>query len=175
MNLFKIGDFQVTIIHLILLLIIIILIVGIIAYRFNHRKQTKASQYMDNECMIYNKKGILKFLARKGGKFTNPTVVVVEIRNLSYLYINYAKRNKLLYQISDHLTKGLTKRETISRIEFDKFLIVFNDRSKEEVKAQCQIMEKRLDEMTIDGYGMYDFYVYYGISVSCTHLRAHET
>lgn len=163
MNLFKIGDFQVTLIHLILLFITIILIVGIIAYRFNHRKQTKASQYMDNECMIYNKKGILKFLARKGGKFTNPTVVVVEIRNLSYLYINYAKRNKLLYQISDNLTKGLTKRETISRIEFDKFLIVFNDRSKEEVKAQCQIMEKRLDEMTIDGYGMYDFYVYYGI------------
>ncbi|MDE5546578.1 MAG: EAL domain-containing protein [Anaeroplasmataceae bacterium] len=163
MNLFKIGDFQVTIVHLILLFIIIILIVGIIAYRFNHRKQTKASQYMDNECMIYNKKGILKFLARKGGKFTNPTVVVVEIRNLSYLYINYAKRNKLLYQISDYLTKGLKKSETISRIEFDKFLIVFNDRSKEEVKAQCQIMEKRLDEMTIDGYGMYDFYVYYGI------------
>ncbi|MDE6407845.1 MAG: EAL domain-containing protein [Anaeroplasmataceae bacterium] len=163
MNLFKIGNFQVTLVHLILLILIIVLIVAIIAYRFNHRKQTKASQYMDNECMIYNKKGIIKFLSRKGGKFTNPTVVVVEIRNLSYLYINYAKRNKLLYQISDHLTKGLTKRETISRIEFDKFLIVFNDRSKEEVKAQCQIMEKRLDEMTIDGYGMYDFYVYYGI------------
>lgn len=163
MNLFKIGDFQVTIVHLIMLILIIVLIVAIVAYRFNHRKQTKASQYMDNECMIYNKKGILKFLARKGGKFTNPAVVVVEIRNLSYLYINYPKRNKLLYQISDHLTKGLKKSETISRIEFDKFLIVFNDRSKEEIKAQCQIMEKRLDEMTIDGYGMYDFYVYYGI------------
>lgn len=163
MNLFKIGNFQVTIVHLVMAIMIVVLIVAIIAYRFNHRKQTKASQYMDNECMIYNKKGILKFIERKGNKFSNPTVVCVEIRNLSYLYINYTKRVKLLYDIADSLTKGLTKQETISRIEFDKFLVILEGRSKDEVKEICIKMEDRLDHMTIEGYGMYDFYIDFGI------------
>ncbi len=163
MNLFKIGDFQVTMTHLIVAFVAIILIIAVIAYRYNHRKQTKVSQYMDNECLIYNKKGIVKFMDKKAKKFNNPTVVVVEIRNLSYLYMNYSKRNKLMYEIANHLTSGLSKIETISRIEFDKFLIIFDDRDKEKVKEQCVILEERLDKMTIDDYGMYDFYVYYGI------------
>ncbi len=163
MNLFKIGDFQVTTIHLIYAILVVIILVAIISYRFNHRKQTKVSQYMDNECLIYNKKGIVKFIEKKAKKFDNPTVVVVEIRNLSYLYINYAKRNKLMYEIANHLTSGLSKVETISRIEFDKFLIIFDNRDKEKVKEQCVILEERLDKMTIEGYGMYDFYIYYGI------------
>lgn len=77
--LFKIGSFEVTVGILVAAILILVLIVAIIAYRFNHRKQAKAAMLMDNECLIYNKKGLEKYLQRKHKKFSNPTLVVAEI------------------------------------------------------------------------------------------------
>ncbi len=161
--LFKIGSFEVTVGILVAAILILVLIVAIIAYRFNHRKQAKAAMLMDNECLIYNKKGLEKYLQRKHKKFSNPTLVVAEIENLGYLYMNYDKRSKLLYNISNCMTKGLTKREVVARTDFEKFTIVFENRSKEDIKAICQKIEANLDKMPIEGYGMYDFYLSFGI------------
>ncbi|MDE6655379.1 MAG: EAL domain-containing protein, partial [Anaeroplasmataceae bacterium] len=161
--LFSIGSFEVTLAILIAAIVILILLVSIIAYRFNHRKQTKASQYMDNECLIFNKKGLERVLKKKAGKFSNPTVMVVEIHNLNYLYMNYSRRSKLMYDISDCLTRGLFNKEIVSRIEFNKFLLVLDERDKEEVKTLCQSIESRLVKMEIVGFGMYDFYLNFGI------------
>ena len=148
---------------LIIVLVIIIVLVAIIAYRYNHRKQARASQYMDNECLIYNKKGLEKYIQKKKKKFSNPTVLVVEMRNLSYLYMNYSKRSKLMYDITDCLTKGLAKHEMISRIEFDKFFLILDNKEKEDIRTMCQSMERRLVEMQIEDFGMYDFYLYFGV------------
>lgn len=161
--LFTMGKFEVTLTILILVLVVIIVLVAIVAYRYNHRKQAKASQYMDNECLIYNKKGLEKYLQRKKKKFSNPTVMVVEMRNLSYLYMNYSKRSKLMYDITDCLTKGLSKYEVISRIEFDKFFLILDNKEKEDIRSMCQSMERRLVEMQIEDFGMYDFYLYFGV------------
>lgn len=161
--LFTMGSFEITLTILIIVLVIIIVLIAIIAYRYNHRKQAKASQYMDNECLIYNKKGLEKYLQKRIGKFSNPTVLVVEMRNLSYLYMNYSRRSKLMYDITDCLTKGLSKYEMISRIEFDKFFLILDKKAKEDVRAICQSMERRLVEMPIEDFGMYDFYLNFGV------------
>lgn len=67
--LFAMGSFEITLTILIIVLVIIIVLVAIIAYRYNHRKQARASQYMDNECLIYNKKGLEKYIQKRRRSF----------------------------------------------------------------------------------------------------------
>ena len=161
--LFTLGSFEVTPTILVLTIVAVLLLVALVCYRFNHRKQTKVAQFMDNECHIYNKKGIAKFISKKGKKFSNPTIVVVEIRNLSYLYISCQKRNKMMYDVANQMVSGLKKKETAGRIEFDKFVLILDGKSPEEIKELCAKLDRRLDTMNIDGFGMYDFYIYFGI------------
>ena len=87
--LFKIGNFEVTLPILVYVSWVVIVIIAIIAYRKNHRIQTRVSRYMDNESGIFNYKGLEKSLNKKWKSFSDPTTMVIEIRNLEYLYSNY--------------------------------------------------------------------------------------
>ena len=51
----------------------------------------------------------------------------------------------------------------ISRIEFDKFFLILDNKEKEDIRTMCQSMERRLVEMQIEDFGMYDFYLYFGV------------
>ena len=135
--LFDIGGFEINTVNLSILILLVILVLAFVFYRYNHRKQAKAANLMDSECRIYNEKGLEKFLKLKGKKFSNPTIVVVHIRNLNYLYINYHNHESLMYEIANSLLVGLDKIEVIARIEFDKFIIVYDNKSKDQVKENC--------------------------------------
>ena len=161
--LFSIGDFDVTISMLIYTAIILIIIIALLSYRWNHRMQTKVAGYMDNETDLFNKRGLDKFFKRKHKKFSNPTLVVVEIRNLQYLYTNYLKRNLLMSKISDELVKGLSKKETAGRIEFNKFLLVLDNKNRDQIKEICHKIEERFDNIILPEYGKYNYYLYFGI------------
>lgn len=161
--LFKIGDFEVTVNVIIYFAIAIFLIIALISYRYNHRVQTKVSQFMDNECNIYNKAGLEKYIKKQGRKFSNPTVVVVEIRNLNYIYTNYSKRYTLMYHIANELLLGLDKIESVGRIEFNKFVVVYNGKNREEIKEICNKIEDRFDNLILENYGKYNFYLYFGV------------
>lgn len=172
--LFKIGDFEVNSINLTIFILILILIIAVICYRFNHRKQTKAALYMDNECGIYNEKGLEKYLNLKHKKFSNPTIVVVHIKNLNYLYVNYSNHDLLMYKITDMLLAGLDKLEIVSRIGFNKFVIVYDNKSKEQIKNNCLEIENRIDNLVLPNYGKYNFYVSYGIYENAPLANSHD-
>lgn len=161
--LFDIGGFEINTVNLSILILLVILVLAFVFYRYNHRKQAKAANLMDNECRIYNEKGLEKFLKLKGKKFSNPTIVVVHIRNLNYLYVNYHNHESLMYEIANSLLAGLDRIEVVARIEFDKFIIVYDNKSKDQVKENCVSIEERIDNLVLDGYGKYNFYIYYGI------------
>lgn len=161
--LFTIGDFEVTATILALGIFAVVLLIAIIAYRVNHRIQQKAAKYMDDECLIYSQKGLEKFLKKKGKKLSNPTIVVVEFKNLNYLYTNYDKRNKLMLQIADELLKGLDKNEVAGRMEFNKFPIIFEGKNRDEIFDKCVSIEKKFEDISVAGYGKYDFDIAFGI------------
>ncbi len=161
--LFKIGNFEVSTPILISFILIIVVIVAFILYRLNHRTQTRASQYMDNECSIFNKLGLVRYIKERGKHISNPTLVVVEIRNLLMLYTSCENRGQIVYQISDLLVHGLGKNETIARIEFNKFAILFENHSRDQIKEYAQKVCESLDSMRIENYGTYNFYIYFGI------------
>lgn len=161
--LFKIGDYEITLPMILLAGLCLILFIAIIAYRFNHRTQQKATKYMDDESLIYNKKGLEKYFKKKRRRFSNPTLVVVEIRNLNYLYSNNQKRNKLLLNITDKFLGGLKSIEVVGRVEFNKFLIAYNKLDREQVKEKCIAIEKKFDDFVFEEYGQFDFNVYFGI------------
>ena len=114
--LFKIGDFEVTLPILVYTVWALIILIAIISYRRNHRIQTRVSRYMDNESGVFNYKGLEKKLSKKWKSFSDPTAMVIEIRNLEYLYSNYPYQSRLIYNITDVILSGFTKKEIDARI-----------------------------------------------------------
>lgn len=161
--LFQIGDFGITLEMLILGGACIILLIALIAFTVNYRTQMKVSLNMDTECNVYNKKGLEIFLKKHRKKISNPILLLVEIENLEYLYRNYPKRVKLMVGITDQLLKGLGKNETLARVSFEKFILVLENKSREEIKALAAELDERLDGLELAGYGKYNFYLSYGV------------
>lgn len=161
--LFKIGDYEITLTVLLFAALILMFFIVIIAYRYNHRTQQKATKYMDDEALVYNKKGLEKYFKKNRRKFSNPTLVVVEIRNLDYLYTNNQKRNKLILSITDKFLAGLKSIEVVGRIEFDKFLIAYTKLEREQIKEKCLMIERRFNNFVFEEYGQFDFNLFFGI------------
>lgn len=160
--LFQIGDFGITLEMLIIGGACIILLIALIAFTVNYRTQMKVSLNMDTECNVYNKKGLEIFLKKNRNKISNPVLLLVKIENLDYLYRNYPKRVKLMVGITDHLLKGLGKHETLARVSFEKFILVLENKSREEIKALVTDLDERLDALELADYGKYNFYLSYG-------------
>lgn len=162
-GIFKIGTFDVTIEMIIIAIQVVIIIIALIAYRSNYRTQMRVSLLMDVEANVYSKNGLEVYLKKKRKKFSNPTLVVVEISNLDALYTNYQQRHKLMLQISDTILKGLSKTETIARVEFNRYMIVYNDRGRDDIKQFCKEIEQRFDDLYFEHYGKYNFNLVFGI------------
>ena len=112
----------------------IVIILAVVFFRVNTKTQMKVSFNMDDETNVYNLKGLDIYISKNQKKYTNPTLAVVEIKNLAIIYKAHSKKRELMIRIADLLLKGMRQEETLARIEFNKFAIIYNDRSKEEIR-----------------------------------------
>lgn len=160
---FELWGYKIPVVVVVFAVLILIVLIALIAYRQNYRMQMRASLYMDSECVVYNRFGLEKYLKKYKKKISNPTLVVVEIQNLEFLYSNYQKRAILMKLISDLMLKKLEKRETLARIEFNRFMYIFDGRNVNDIKTFLKDVEERLNNLDIEDYGKYTFNFKYGI------------
>ena len=92
---FALGKVEITIEMIVISIIVLVIIVGLISFRRNYRAQMQVSQFMDVETDIYNANGFEIYL-KKHKKIANPTLVVIELKNLAYLYSSYQNKGYLL-------------------------------------------------------------------------------
>lgn len=160
---FELWGYKIPVVVVVFAVLILIVLIALVAYRQNYRMQMRASLYMDSECVVYNRFGLEKYLKKFKKKISNPTLVVVEILNLEFLYSNYQKRAVLMKLISDLMLKKLDKRETLARIEFNRFMYIFDGRNVNDIKSFLKDVEDRLNNLDIEDYGKYTFNFKYGI------------
>ncbi len=123
--------------------LVVIVIIATIAFRHNIRIQMRVSNFMDNECNIYNRNGLAKYIQKNRKKLLSPALVVVSIRNLSLIAKN--SNGNLPYNVASLMIAKLGKRETIGRLEYHKFLLVLTGRSRDEIKKLCNEIDQDLD------------------------------
>ncbi len=128
----------------------VVIILAVLLFRINTKTQMKVSFNMDDETGVYNKKGLEIFVSKNRKKYTNPTLAVVEIKNLVIVYKDYPKKRELMIKVSDLLLKGLRGEETLARIEFNKFCVVYNDRDKNEIRDRLLNFEETLNSDEFD-------------------------
>ena len=118
---------------------------------------------MDNESDTFNKNGLVKYFKRKIKHLDRPSLVVVYLPKLANLYTSYEHKHTLMTEIANQILKGLTKYETVARVEFNKFIVVFNNRTLDEMKTWTKEVDRRLDSIYFEGYGTYNFTEIFGI------------
>lgn len=174
--LFTIKGFEVTITIVILIALVSVLLVGIIAFRRNYILQVKLSQLMDAESGIYNAQGMNVLLRKKRKKIlknsrqVSPTILIISMENLGNLYVGYKNKAKLMKTIAKVFCENRKKYEYIARMDFNKIGLVVTDCNREEVKDFFIDLNQRLDELDIENYGLYSFFltcaVYEGAKLS---------
>ena len=140
----KILGFEVTYLQIgITIALIVLLIIAAIAFRRNIKIQMRVANYMNNECNIFNRTGLEMYLFKHRKRLSSPTLVAIELKNLALIAKN--SKGNLPYKIASIIIKNMKKEETVGRLEYNKFLIVANGRSKEEIKSLCNDFDQRLN------------------------------
>ena len=117
----NIFGFEVTYLQLSITIgLIILLVIAAIAFRQNIRTQMRVSNYMDNECNVYNRNGLEMYLFKNRKRLSNPTLVAIELKNLALIAKN--SKGNLPYNVATIVINQLNKEETIGRLEYSKFL-----------------------------------------------------
>lgn len=127
--------------------LILIVLLAIILFRVNTHIQMKVSFNMDDECDIYNTDGLAIFIKKHKRKLANPTLVVVDITNLGVIYKILENQKDLMIKISDFMLKGLKSEETLARLAFNKFVILYNGRKKEEIAEMLKVFEDNINSV----------------------------
>ena len=152
--LFTLYTFDVTLRMAIYVFLLLVLIIAVVAFRRNYVLQVKLSQYVDPESSIHNMQGSV-ILLRKRRKRLNrasegkPTLVVVQLDNLGGLYVGYNRKKQLMRTISNVFTWDLKREEFVTRLDFNKYLIVMTKRTREEIKNYIIQLNQYLDELDI--------------------------
>ncbi len=133
--------------YLVIVGIILIVLLAIVLFRVNTHIQMKVSFNMDDECDIYNTNGLVIFIKKHKRKLTNPTLVVVDITNLNVIYKLLDNPKDLMVKLSDFMLKGLKSEETLARLAFNKFIILYNGRKKEEIAEQLRAFEESINSV----------------------------
>lgn len=162
-TIFKLGGLDVTIEIIFIFIIALILITACVAFIINYRTQMKVSLNMDVECNVYNRKGLEIYLKKNKKNILDPTLVLVEIKNFDFIYLNNPKKNNLMINISNQLLADLSKIETLARVEYNKFIILFDGRSMDNIKLTLNNISEKLNNFEFDNYGTYNFDLDYGI------------
>lgn len=127
--------------------LILIVLLAIVLFRLNTHIQMKVSFNMDDECDIYNTDGLAIFIKKHKRKLANPTLVVVDITNLGVIYKILENQKDLMIKISDFMLKGLKSEETLARLAFNKFVILYNGRKKEEIAEMLKVFEDNINSV----------------------------
>ena len=150
---------------LVISIVAVIIILAVVFFRLNTKTQMKVSFNMDDETNVYNLKGLDIYISKNKKKYTNPTLAVVEIKNLAIIYKTHSKKRELMVRLADLLLKGLKVEETLARIEFNKFVVVYNDRSKEDIRERLfsfdstinrEDFDKTIDIKFVVNFGVYE-------------------
>ena len=158
----KILGFEVTYLQLgITIALIVLLIIAAIAFRRNIKIQMRVANYMNNECNIFNRKGLEMYLFKHRKRLSSPTLVAIELRNLALIAKN--SNGNLPYRIASIIIKSMKKEETVGRLEYNKFLVVANGRSKEEIKSLCNDFDQRLNGDDSELHSDVNFAITFGI------------
>ena len=136
---------------------VVMVLIGLLAFRINDRIQMRVSLLMDNETRIYNRQGFAKYIRRHKKKFKHANLVNVRIVNLGYLYTVYKDKHKMLMEITDTMLKGLSKLETLGRVEFNEFMLLLDSYTKEQLREKCKEISNKLAELYFENYGVYNF------------------
>lgn len=134
-----------------------IIIIAIVAFCVNMKHQVKVSFIMDNETGVYNQQGLNIYYKKKNKKFTNPSILVVELQTLGFIYENYPHKVKLMDSICNELCKGLDKVEVVGRVDFNKFILLLDDKDKSSIVSFAKEIELRLEELELENYGLYNY------------------
>lgn len=164
-RLFSLGPIDVTPVMLICVGLVIVLVIAVVAFRKNYILQVNLSQLMDPESGIHNAPGTIVVLKKRRKKLRkvsrdNPqSLVVIRIDNLGTLYVGYKERTKLMRAIVQVMRYDLHDKEFITRLDFDKFCIAMTNRDRAEIKEYVLHLNEQLDEMEIEQYGLYSFFL----------------
>lgn len=142
---------------------VVMVLIGLLAFRINDRIQMRVSLLMDNETRIYNRQGFAKYIRRHKKKFKHANLVNVRIVNLGYLYTVYKDKHKMLMEITDTMLKGLSKLETLGRVEFNEFMLLLDSYTKEQLREKCKEISNKLAELYFENYGVYNFKIEFGV------------
>ena len=123
--------------------LIVLLVIALFAFRKNIRTQMRVGNLMDTECNIFNRNGLEMYLLKNRKRLSNPTLVAIELRNLALIAKN--SRGNLPYNVATIIIDGLGKEETIGRLEYSKFLVVYNNKTKEDIKRICMEFDQTLN------------------------------
>ncbi len=148
---------------LITVLMMLFVLIGICALVINNHIQIRVSLLMDNECRVYNRNGLAKYMKRKRNRFKHPNLINVKIVNLGYFYTTYADKDKMMMQIADVMLKGLSRVETLGRVEFNEFMLLVEDLNKDQLREKCKNISNALSELYFENYGVYNFKVEFGV------------
>lgn len=140
-----------------------IILIGIALYVYNYRAQLKVFFYMDTQGSVYNSKGLEIYLKRNKRRLKSPTIVVVNLKNIDFLYQNYQKKTYLVTSICDTLLKGMTKIETVARIELGKYICIYSSKERQEIKDNCLKLQEKLNDFDFDNYGKFNFDIEFAI------------
>ena len=166
--LFTLYTFDITLRLAIYIFLLLVLLIAVVAFRHNYVLQVKLSQLVDPESSIHNMQGtnvILKKRRRRllRANVEKPTLVVVQLDNLGGLYVGYNRKKQLMRTIANVFTWDLNRFEFVTRLDFNKFLVVMVGRTREEIKEYLIQLNQYLDELDIENYGVYSFYITNGV------------
>lgn len=148
---------------IVLAAVAVIILMAVVAFRFNYRTQMRSTYYMDTECNVFNDKGLARYLSDRKKKFEKPSLVIVDIRNLIIVSKHHNDPERLIYDISDILLKGLSKIETLGRVEYNRFCIVYDNKDKEQIKSLCKSIEERINNSKETLKNDVDFILRFGV------------
>ncbi len=155
---------ELELIHILVIVgIAVVVLLAIILFRVNTHIQMRVSFNMDDECNIYNQKGLVIFIDKHQSKLTNPTLVVVEITNLMMIYKLQEEKKKFMVKLADLLLHGLKSEETLARLAFNKFCVLYNNRKREEIQEIGKEFEKYINSSKFEYNSDIQFRIYYGV------------
>lgn len=141
----------------IIITLVVIILIAAVAYVYNYRCQLRVFFYMDTQGSVYNSKGLEIYLKHRRRRLKKVSLVVVDLKNIEFLYQNYSRKNFLVTSICDILLKGMTNVETLARVEFGKYICVYSEKSKSEIRDNCQELCKRFNDHIFEDYGKFNF------------------
>lgn len=147
----------------IVIAIVVIILIATALYVYNYRCQLRVFLYMDTQGSVYNRKGLEIYLKRNKKKLKTSSLVVINIKNLEHLYQNYPKKNTLITEICDMFLQGMSNVETVARIEFSRFICLFEETDRDKLKEKCISLEEKFNEFEFENYGKFKFEMRFGI------------